>query len=77
MIEQPNPLSLRWQCALLGLNRAALYYRPVEVNDYKLELIALIDRRYLHTPFYASRRMPAWRQTQGHSINRKRVQRLV
>ena len=29
MIERPGPLSLRRQCELLGLSRAALYYRPV------------------------------------------------
>jgi putative transposase len=77
MIEQPNPLSLSRQCQLLGLSRAALYYRPVEVSDYELELMALIDRQYLRTPFYGSRRMTAWLWTQGHLVNRKRVQRLM
>jgi putative transposase len=77
MIEQPNPLSLSRQCQLLGLSRAALYYRPVEVSDYELELMALIDRQYLRTPFYGSRRMTAWLRTQGHPVNRKRVQRLM
>jgi putative transposase len=57
MIEQPNPLSLTGQCQLLGLSRAALYYRSVEVSGYELELMALIDRQYLRTPFYGSRRM--------------------
>jgi putative transposase len=77
MIEQPNPLSLTRQCELLGLNRAALYYRPVEVSGYELELMALIDRQYLRTPFYGSRRMTAWLRTRGHMINRTRVQRLM
>jgi len=77
MIEQPNSLSLSRQCQLLGLSRAALYYRPVAVSDYELELMALIDRQYLRTPFYGSRRMTAWLQTQGHLVNRKRVQRLM
>jgi putative transposase len=77
MIEQPNSLSLSRQCQLLGLSRAALYYRPVEVSSYELGLMALIDRQYLRTPFYGSRRMTAWLQTQGHLVNRKRVQRLM
>jgi putative transposase len=77
MIEQPNSLSLSRQCQLLGLSRAALYYRPVAVSDYELELMALIDRQYLRTPFYGSRRMTAWLQTQGQLVNRKRVQRLM
>jgi hypothetical protein len=35
---------------LLGLSRGALYYRPVEVSGYELQLMALIDRQYLRTP---------------------------
>jgi putative transposase len=77
MIEQPTPLSLSRQCELLGLSRAALYYRPAEVSAYELKLMTLIDRQYLRTPFYGSRRMTAWFQTQGHMVNRKRVQRLM
>jgi putative transposase len=77
MVERPSPLSLTRQCELLGLSRAALYYQPVEVGADELDLMALIDRQYLRTPFYGSRRMAAWLQTQGHMVNRKRVQRLM
>lgn len=77
MIEQSNPLSLTRQCQLLGLSRAALYYHPVAASAEELELMALIDRQYLRTPFYGSRRMTAWLQSQGHMVNRKRVQRLM
>ncbi len=77
MVERPGPLSLSRQCQLLGLNRAALYYQAVQVDAYELELMALLDRQYLRTPFYGSRRMTAWLQTQGHAVNRKRVQRLM
>jgi hypothetical protein len=37
----------------------------------------LIDRHYLARPYYSSRRMAAWLATQGHVVNRKRVQRLM
>ncbi len=77
MVERPGPLSLSRQCQLLGLNRAALYYQPAPVDAYELELMALLDRQYLRTPFYGTRRMTAWLQTQGHGVNRKRVQRLM
>jgi putative transposase len=77
MVERPGPLSLSRQCQLLGLNRAALYYQAAQVDAYQLELMALLDRQYLRTPFYGSRRMTAWLQTQGHAVNRKRVQRLM
>jgi putative transposase len=39
--------------------------------------MALLDRQYLRTPFYGSRRMTVWLQTQGHMVNRKRVQHLM
>jgi putative transposase len=77
MVERQGPLSLRRQCVLLGLGRATLDYRPVKVAPYAFELMALIDRQYLRTPFYGSRRMTVWLQAQGHMINRKRVQRLM
>lgn len=77
MIERSSPLPLTRQCELLRLNRAALYYQPVEVSPEELKLMALIDRQYLRTPFYGSRRMAAWLQTQGYMVNRKRAQRLM
>ena len=77
MVEREGPLSLRRQCQLLGLNRGVVYYEPVEIGAYELELMSLIDRQYLRTPFYGSRRMTAWLQSQGHAVNRKRVQRLM
>ena len=77
MVEPQGLLSLRRQCVLLGLSRAALYYRPVEVSAYQLELMALIDRQYLRAPFYGARRLAAWLGTQGHTVNRKRVKRLM
>ena len=36
-----------------------------------------IDRQYMLTPFYGSRRIVAWLKTQGYQVNRKRVQRLM
>jgi transposase InsO family protein len=49
----------------------------VEVSACELELMALIDGQYLRTPFYGSRRITAWLQTQGDLVNRRRVQRLM
>lgn len=37
----------------------------------------LIDRQYLLTPFYGSRKMAVWLSKQGHVVNRKRVRRLM
>jgi putative transposase len=37
----------------------------------------LIDEQYTKTPFFGSRKMTAWFKMRGHSINRKRVTRLM
>ena len=37
----------------------------------------LIDRQYLATPFYGSRKIAAWLKSQNYSVNRKRVRRLM
>ena len=65
------------QCRLLQLSRSAVYYRPTPTNPLDLDLMAGMDRQYLKTPFYGSRRMTAWLRTQGHQVNRKRVRRLM
>jgi putative transposase len=69
--------SLTRQCELLGVSRSSVYYRPVAVEAGDLGLMGLIDRQYLATPFYGSRRMAAWLQGQGFAVNRKHVQRLM
>ena len=50
-------LSLVRQCSLLNVSRASVYPRPVPT---RAEDLALMDREYLKTPFYGSRRMKAW-----------------
>ena len=37
----------------------------------------LIDRQFLATPFYGSRRMAESLKRTGEAVNRKRVQRLM
>ncbi len=78
MVERMNPaLPISQQCRLLALPRSSVYRKPVEVSAEDLAIMALIDRRYLARPYYGSRRMAAWLATQGHRVNRKRVQRLM
>ena len=78
MIDRAHPtLSVSRQCQLLEVSRASVYRRPAPVSADDLRLMELIDRQYLARPFYGSRRMAAWLATQGHPVNRKRVQRLM
>ncbi len=60
-----------------GGTRSSVYRRSAEVNDEDRAIMALIDRHSLARPYYGSRRMAAWLATQGHRVNRKRVQRLM
>ena len=48
MLVQPaSPeLSVRRQCVLLGLPRASLYYRPVEMSAEDRALMKAIDRLF-------------------------------
>jgi putative transposase len=78
MVERENPaLPISQQCRLLAVSRSLVYRRPAEVSEEDRAIMALIDRQYLARPYYGSRRMAAWLATQGHLVNRKRVQRLM
>jgi putative transposase len=78
LIDADHPqLSVRRQCALLGLNRSSLYYEPAAETPENLRLMRLIDQQYTDCPFYGSRRMTAWLVQAGEEVNRKRVQRLM
>src|SRR5689334_22217152 len=78
MIDRAHPtLPVTRQRRVLNASRATVYRCPAAVSAADLELMALIDRQYLVRPFYGSRRMAAWLNTQGHAVNRKRVQRLM
>ena len=75
--RQHQTLSIVRQCALLGVSRSSLYYRPKETSQQGLSLMREMDRQYLETPFYGSRRMRASLERQGMPVSRKRVQRLM
>ena len=75
--REHKQLSLVRQCTLLEISRGSVYYQPTPARTEDLELMSLMDRQYLKTPFYGSRRMKVWLQGQGHQVNRKRVRRLM
>ena len=78
MVDRAHPsLSLVRQCALLEVSCSSIYYRPKAASAEDLSLMGEIDRQYLETPFYGSRRMKAWLGRRGVRVSRKRVQRLM
>jgi len=78
LIDRDDPeLPVTRQCGLMTVSRSSVYRPPAPASDEDLAIMALIDRQYLARPYYGSRRMAAWLATQGHRVNRKRVQRLM
>ena len=70
-------LSICRQCELLDLNRSTYYLPPATESEEDPRLMRLIDRQYLETPFYGSRKMAECLNRSGEAVNRKRVQRLM
>ena len=76
--QVPTP-SVRTLCALAGVSRATVYAhkRAVVADANDLLLCHLIDGQYTARPFYGTRRMALFLESRGHTVNRKRVQRLM
>ena len=78
MVDRQRPLlSVVRQCKLLDISRSGLYYQSAGVSDEDLNLMKLIDRQYMATPFYGARKIAAWLKSERHSVNRKHVRRLM
>lgn len=61
----------------MGLARSSYYYQPTPVSEENLLLMRLLDEQYTRTPFYGIKKMTAWLETQGQTVNHKRVARLL
>ena len=77
-LDRDHPvLSVRRQCAMLGIARSGAYRLPSAANDDDLALLRRIDELFTRWPFLGSRRMTAMLRAEGQAVNRKRVQRLM
>ena len=65
------------QCALLGLSRSSLYYRPREVSDSDLALMRRLDELHLEHPFLGSRKLTRLLKDEGHAVGRRHVATLM
>lgn len=70
-------LSMRRQCALVGVARSGVYRPRKPANDNDAPLLRRIDELFTAWPFLGSRRLTAMLRAEGFLINRKRVQRLM
>lgn len=78
MIDPDHPeLSIVRQCELASISRSGFYYQPAGETPLNLELMRLIDRQFLETPWYGSRQMARHLRREGYLVGRKRVRRLM
>ena len=78
-IDPGDAVAVVQQCILAGVSRATVYaqQKPKPVDESDLLHSRLIDEEYTRHPFYGTRRMVVYLITVGHTVNRKRVQRLM
>ena len=72
-------MPLTRQCELTGVARSSVYAPRLAATPdaTDMTLLELIDAEYTRRPFYGSRKLLHYLRGLGHSINRKRVQRLM
>ena len=78
MIERAHPkLTVGAQCRLLSISRSSFYYSPQGETAMNLDLMVMIDKQFLETPFYGVQQMTWHLQNEGHAVNYKRIRRLM
>jgi len=77
-LDRHHPdLSLRRQCAMLGVARSGVYRQPRPANDNDLEAMRRIDALFTARPFFGARRIARTLTEAGFPVDRKRVRRLM
>ena len=78
-IAKGETVAIVQQCVLAGVSRATVYaqQKARAVDESDLLLCQLIDEEFTQHPFYGSRKMVVFLKGAGHTVNRKRVQRLM
>jgi len=77
-LDRDHPeLSIRRQCAILGVARSGVYRKPRPANDNDLEAMRRIDALYAERPFFGARRIARTLSEEGFPIDRKRARRLM
>jgi putative transposase len=78
-VVEPNlpGLSVGKQCALLSLSRSSFYYEAKGESEMNLDLMRLIDKQFLETPFYGVRQMTWHLRNENHVVNEKPIRRMM
>ena len=75
-MDKDEKVSVKRQCELLEVCRSSFYYVPRQEGSDNQELMKLIDKQYMETPFYGVLRMTEHLRELGHVVNPKRIRRL-
>jgi len=75
--REHSPLSIRKQCALIGLNRSNVYYQAASESPENVLLMKLLDEEYTRYPFKGVRKLECYLRDLGYVVNHKRVRRLL
>jgi len=78
-IDKESDVGVSRQCVLAGVSRATLYaqQKPKALDENDELIKRLLDEEYTRHPFYGTRRMVVYLGRCGHTVNRKRAQRLM
>jgi len=76
-VSEKEPVSVRRQCELLGLNRSNLYYEPLGESEENLKVMRLMDEEFLKHPTHGVLQMEDFLFSLGFIVNPKRVRRLL
>ena len=78
MIERDDgPMSICYQCELLGIARSSLYYTPSKASNKDLKLMEELDKLYLEDPTRGTRRMTRELRKKGYHVGRCHVRTLM
>lgn len=73
MIDKNRPsLSVGAQCRLLSISRSSFYDALRGETAMNLDLMVVIGKQFLETPFYGVQQMTRHLQNEGHVVNDKR-----
>lgn len=75
MIEDNSQISIKRQCALLGLNRSSYYSCPSGLKPYEQQILNRMDEIFTEHPYYGTRRMMHVLRAEGFAVGRKRIRR--
>jgi putative transposase len=77
IVSPKEKVSIRRQCALLGLNRSSFYYKPVDEDPEDLYLMRKMDEEYYEHPTKGVIGMVDFIKGLGMIVGPKRVRRLL